>query len=226
MENGYVKLYRKIKEWEWYTNIPTKVLFFHLMLECNHAPHKWRGIEVKTGQTITSLQHLADDSGLSVQSVRTALKNLEKTGEVNKQSTNKWTLITLENFAFYQGKEDSSTSSLTNKQQTTNKQTTTNKKNKNDKNNNLIKSNTNAFVKPTVKEVSEYIKEKGYSIDAEHFVAYYESNGWKVGRNPMKSWKSALVTWERRNDSKRNRKVEDKEVESYDDVIFGQSRQD
>jgi hypothetical protein len=51
------------------------------------------------------------------------------------------------------------------------------------------------FVRPTIKEVEDYIKEKGYNIDAERFVAYYESNGWKVGKNKMKDWKMAVVTW-------------------------------
>lgn len=52
------------------------------------------------------------------------------------------------------------------------------------------------FKPPTVEEVSAYIREKGYSVDAEKFVAYYESNGWRVGRNPMRDWKAALRTWQ------------------------------
>lgn len=51
------------------------------------------------------------------------------------------------------------------------------------------------FVKPTVEEVKEYCKSKGYDINAEHFVDYYESNGWCVGRNKMKDWKAAVRTW-------------------------------
>lgn len=51
-------------------------------------------------------------------------------------------------------------------------------------------------IHPTVEEVQEYITEKGYHFSAEDFVAFYESNGWKVGRNPMKSWKAACRTWE------------------------------
>lgn len=52
------------------------------------------------------------------------------------------------------------------------------------------------FAPPTVEEVEAYIREKGYSVDAQKFVDYYESNGWKVGRNPMKDWKAALRTWQ------------------------------
>ena len=53
--------------------------------------------------------------------------------------------------------------------------------------------------RPTLEEVQAYIAEKGYSVDAESFIAFYESNGWKVGKNPMKSWRAALVTWQKRN---------------------------
>lgn len=51
------------------------------------------------------------------------------------------------------------------------------------------------FQKPTIDELKAEIKAKNYNIDAEKFFAYYESNGWKVGRNAMKSWQMTLVTW-------------------------------
>lgn len=54
------------------------------------------------------------------------------------------------------------------------------------------------FVKPSLQELEECISEKGYVISAEDFMAYYESNGWKVGRNPMKSWTAALAMWNSR----------------------------
>lgn len=61
------------------------------------------------------------------------------------------------------------------------------------------------FVKPTVEEVREYCELRRNGIDPEAFVAFYESNGWKVGRNAMKDWKAAVRTWEqrRREDSRR-----------------------
>ena len=54
------------------------------------------------------------------------------------------------------------------------------------------------FVKPTVDEVAAHVREKGYTFDPVAFWNYYESNGWKVGRNTMKSWTSACVTWQRK----------------------------
>lgn len=64
------------------------------------------------------------------------------------------------------------------------------------------KYNTVAHRPPTVDEVAAYCREKGYSIDAEHFVSYYESNGWRVGKNPMKDWRAACRTWARNEYSK------------------------
>lgn len=52
------------------------------------------------------------------------------------------------------------------------------------------------FIKPTLEELKEYVKEMGYHFNAESFIAFYESNGWMVGKNHMKSWKGACVTWE------------------------------
>ena len=60
------------------------------------------------------------------------------------------------------------------------------------------------FVKPTVAEVSEYAAEIGNPLfDALHFVDYYESNGWKVGRNPMKDWKATVRNWVRKDAPKK-----------------------
>ena len=59
------------------------------------------------------------------------------------------------------------------------------------------KKTTKKFIKPTVEEVQAYINEKGYNIDPHCFIDYYESNGWKVGRNSMKDWKAAVRNWAR-----------------------------
>ena len=50
---------------------------------------------------------------------------------------------------------------------------------------------------PTLYEVTEYCSERGNKVDPERWFDYYTSNGWKVGKNPMKDWKAAVRTWER-----------------------------
>lgn len=54
------------------------------------------------------------------------------------------------------------------------------------------------FTPPTVDEVAAYCKERGNKVDAEQFIAFYSSKGWMVGKNKMKDWKAAVITWERR----------------------------
>ena len=53
------------------------------------------------------------------------------------------------------------------------------------------------FEKPTLEQVQAYCRERKNNVNAERFVDYYESNGWKVGKNAMKDWKAAVRTWER-----------------------------
>lgn len=70
---------------------------------------------------------------------------------------------------------------------------------------NKSKGKTSRFTPPTLQEVENYIKEKGYSVDAEAFIAFYDSNGWLVGKNKMKSWKSAVTTWAKREEKQPQR---------------------
>lgn len=55
------------------------------------------------------------------------------------------------------------------------------------------------FTPPTVEEVAAYCKERGNSVNADRFCAFYASKGWKVGNQPMKDWKAAVITWEKRD---------------------------
>lgn len=61
------------------------------------------------------------------------------------------------------------------------------------------KINRKSFVLPDVQEIRDYEIDKKFSNSAEQFINYYESNGWMVGKNKMKSWKAARSSWETRN---------------------------
>lgn len=58
------------------------------------------------------------------------------------------------------------------------------------------KKSPKRFSPPSVAEVQAYCQERQNNVDAQRFVDYYTSNGWKVGKNPMKDWKAAVRTWE------------------------------
>lgn len=65
----------------------------------------------------------------------------------------------------------------------------------------ILKKKKGRFAPPSVEEVKAYCEERGNSVDPESFVDFYESKGWKVGSNPMKDWKAAVRTWEKREQS-------------------------
>jgi hypothetical protein len=105
MKGNWIKLYRKLVKWEWYTHVPTKVLFIHLLLVANHEPEKWRGRTIGRGQVLTSYRMLSKETGLSVRQIRTAISNLKSTHELTQQSTQLNTIITLCNYDTYQTRE-------------------------------------------------------------------------------------------------------------------------
>ena len=134
MNGGFVKLYRSIESWEWYTDSNTKSLFLHCLIRANHKPVKWRGTVIEIGEFITSFESLSVDTGMTVREIRTSLAHLERTGEITRKTTNRFTRITVVKWADFQGQDDDSDKQTTSERQTNDKQTTTNKKYKNDKN--------------------------------------------------------------------------------------------
>ena len=67
-------------------------------------------------------------------------------------------------------------------------------------NTNLTDSNTKAFFKkPTVEEVHQYCEERKNKVCADAFIDFYESKGWQIGKEKMKSWKACVRTWENRD---------------------------
>lgn len=71
-------------------------------------------------------------------------------------------------------------------------------------NNNKLLFTKKKFKKPTLDEVQQYCSERKNNISAEKFIDYYESNGWKVGRNSMKDWKATVRNWEKNQQEKQN----------------------
>lgn len=75
------------------------------------------------------------------------------------------------------------------------------------------------FVAPSLQEVENYIIEKGYHVNAKRFIAFYESKGWMIGKNKMKSWKQALVTWETRERPQNTTAYEPESESIYDNCL-------
>lgn len=137
--NTWIKIYRGMLDWEWFSISEMVHLFIYLLLKANIEDKNWRGIEVKRGQLITSVATINNETHLSEQTIRTCLKRLISTNEITSKTTNKYTLITICNYESYQEKKEEinkqtneqSNNQVTNEQQTSNKQLTTTKEYKN-----------------------------------------------------------------------------------------------
>jgi len=135
---GWIKLHRSLIEWEWIQDPKVLQVFILCLLKANHKEKTWQGHTIKKGQFVSGRKQLAFDSGQSEQSVRTALKKLQKSGELTITATNSFSFITLNNWELYQGEapeiNQPANQQITNKQPTDNQQITTTKNEENENN--------------------------------------------------------------------------------------------
>lgn len=106
--DGYIKLYRQMTEWEWYKNIPVRVLFEHCLLKANYKTNKWQGMTISKGSFATSYGNLAYETGLTIKQVRNALEKLKTTNELAHEGHSQFSIITIKNWDKFQdeGKQE------------------------------------------------------------------------------------------------------------------------
>ena len=75
-------------------------------------------------------------------------------------------------------------------------------------NNSLYKRESSRFQKPSIEEIRQYCSSRNNSVDPEQFFNFYESKGWTIGKSPMKDWRAAVRTWEKREKEIPQRKRE------------------
>lgn len=100
--SGYIKLHRKLLKWGWYGDVNTKAVFLHLLLTASYEDNFFRGHEIKAGQAIIGRKRLSEELGISERAVRTALNHLKSTNEITIKTTNKFSIVTIENWEKYQ----------------------------------------------------------------------------------------------------------------------------
>ena len=102
MMDGWIKLHRRILQWEWFSDPNVLSVYMYLLLQSNRTDATWRGLLIKQGQHMTSAEKIAAATGLTRQKVRTALGKLLSTNEITIESTNERSLVTIVNWAVYQ----------------------------------------------------------------------------------------------------------------------------
>lgn len=192
---GWIKIHRQLLEWEWYEDLNVKVLFFHLLLKANHKPKKYKGKLIEIGQLVTGLEVLSNETGLSIQKIRTAISKLKSTNEITIKSSSKGTVVQIVNYAKYQ----IVTNEPTNHQQTNNKPSTTNKNVKNVKNDikerkaefkKLLAKYKDVYVLEMIKDFFEYWTE--HSLNDKK-MRFEKQTSFDIGRR-LKTWKKRSKT--------------------------------
>ena len=185
--NGWIRLDRGIQEnFLWQEPEALKLWLYLLMaasLTDKATAFNGKMLTIKRGQLVFGLNAASARLNISVRRLRKYLNWFETDDMIDKQITNKFSIISITNYAQYQdvGKQPSGKSQATVKQRAT-----------------TIQVNKEQSIPPTVEEVRAYCESRGNGIDPEMFIAFYEARGWKIGKEKMKSWKACVVTWEKR----------------------------
>ena len=187
--NGWIRLDRAIQDNFLWQEPEALKLWLHLLMAASltdkATAFNGKMLTLKRGQLVFGLNAASARLNISVRRLRKYLDWFESDDMIDKQVTNKFSIISITNYTQYQdsGKQTPSKSQATDKQRATTIQVT---------------SNNKQSIPPTGEEVRAYCESRGNGIDPEMFIAFYEARGWKIGKDRMKSWKACVVTWEKR----------------------------
>lgn len=204
---GWVKLLRTTVDNPLLNKDPDHLaLWIHLLCGAAFEPTPallgGKRIVLQPGQLTTGRKQLAVNSRIQESKVERTLKAFENNHLIEQQKTNKNRLITILPWNEIQCGEQQIEQPVNNERTTSEQPLNTLEEIKNARNEEYTahKAPRARFVPPTVEEVQTYCAEKGFSFDPQLFVAHYEANGWVQGKGrPLKNWKAAALTWDRRD---------------------------
>lgn len=218
---GFIVIDRKIRDWKWWGVANAMALWLHILVNANWKDGFFLGEPIPRGSFVTSLPKLSDETGMSESTIRRWLKRFEDDGQIEQKVTNKYRVIKVLNYSAYQDIPDDRVNSQVTGQMNSqltgqvnsqvNSQVTPNRTKITIEQSNKGTNSSSRMKRPTLDEVQQYISENHYAVNASEFMDYYESNGWKVGRNPMKDWKATVRKWnsnEQKRFNERNKKGE------------------
>tara|TARA_R110002153_G_scaffold155545_1_gene307604 strand:+ start:307 stop:924 length:618 start_codon:yes stop_codon:yes gene_type:complete len=189
MSGGWIRVERGIVEHWVFSEADALKLWVYLLMSANYEDKSrmFNGhlTQVKRGQLIYGRHAVSQRLGISEAKLRRYMKQFIKDEMISQRITNKYSVITITCYEKYQ---DAS-------QQTAGKSPTASRQSAIPK---QVTLNNKQYIPPSVGEVESYCESRGNGIKAEAFVDYYEARGWMIGKNKMKSWQSAVRTWENR----------------------------
>lgn len=204
-DKGWITLHRKMlknpivcKDSDYFA------VWVYLLLNATHkdvsALFKGKRITLKPGQLITGSKSIGEQFNINYVKVHRILKVFESEKQIEKQSSNKNSLITIVNWHLYQDYEKQIEIQVKNNCNSSEIQVKTNNNDNNVTNNTKENIKRKVFIKPTLEEVTNYCKERNNNISPSHFIDYYETRGWELSKGrKMKDWKACIRTWEQRS---------------------------
>lgn len=132
-DNAYIYLRKKILDWQWYSDTPTRSVFIHCLLRASWKETEYKGIRYGRGQLIDSNATIAKDLGISIQNVKTAITHLKESGELTSLKIGRTRIITVVKYDLYQQANLSTNPILTSNQPQTNLELTSYKEIKEEK---------------------------------------------------------------------------------------------
>lgn len=200
----FIKIDRNILNWGWYKDVNTKAVFLHLLLTANIKPHMFMGVEIGRGEVATSLNSLAENLGISIRSVRTAISHLEATGEVTIKRHPRFSVFSMPNWDLYQVNRHSQRQSA-DSQATRNRQQSKKERKK--------EISKDIYI-PTRADIRSYVLEEGIQADPDEIFDYYEAVGWEIHGKAIKDWKAVCRRW-KQYERKQAMSEEDEQAELH-----------
>lgn len=209
MTGGYLKLWRSSLDSEVFHNEYLWRLWSYCLMKTTYKARYVRlqigggvsSIQIEAGQFIFGRTKAAEYLCWKPSTLWKRMLKLQSMGNIKIDSSNKqFSIVTICNWADYQGEEISKEQRGDNEVTTKEQRGDTNKKDKKDeKDKKITTRGANKFTPPTQEDVDIFFSEKGFQDEAEKFFDHFTSNGWKVGgKAPMKDWQAAARNWIRR----------------------------
>lgn len=207
-DRGFTKFPNSLRYAPWRNKPKTVAVYFYLRMNANHFENCFDNIVINPGEVISGRARISAETGLTEDEVRTAISHLKRSGHITSRSTNSYTVFSFTDKENWCDTDDcipneipsySPNESPANPQQIPSESPQLENKKQGDSE----KRPRKRFSPPSVEEVAVYCRERENSVDAQTFCDFYVSKGWKVGSQPMRDWKAAVRTWEKREGGSR-----------------------
>ncbi len=211
MSEGWIKLHRQLLDHEHYTDSARLHVWLHLLLKATHKPiertFNGRRITIQPGQLITGRKSISRDTGIHESKVQRILKRLRSEQQIDQQTGNRSSLVTVRNWNQYQATEQQPEHQPTGQRPADGPPADTDKKGRSEEE---TPPRTADHVGqgreiPTLERVKDHAVIVGMSpADAEQFFDYYEARGWRTNTGQMvHNWQAMLRTWKVRGQERK-----------------------